>query len=263
MERNKSSSDGRTPVIFVPGGVMPAAISYAALLDVIKDKVQPVLKDLEVYATDKPPANYNLELEVEGIRAAADAAGFAAFHLVGYSGGGAMSLAFTAKYPERLKSLALIEPAWIGNDDWTQEDVEDWAALDRVMMLPSDERMEAFARWHMRPGIEPPRPQIPPGPPPAWMAQRPAGLDAISGAFKIYPLDRGDFRHFQKPVYYALGSLSRAFFERNGQTLMRYFPDFRLDVYEGRSHFDPPQRAEPQRFAQALSELWILSMDKA
>jgi hypothetical protein len=52
---------------------MPAEIAYGPLLDVIKDQVQPVLKDLEVYSTDQPPANYDLEMEVEGIRKAADA----------------------------------------------------------------------------------------------------------------------------------------------------------------------------------------------
>lgn len=246
----------RNEVVFVPGGVMPVAMSYGPLLDVVKEEVRPVLKDLEVYATDRPPANYSLELEVEGVRRAADAAGFTGFHLLGYSGGGAVSLAFTARYPERLLSLALVEPAWIGNDDWTPEDVADWAALDGIMALPGDERMRAFARWHMRPGLEPPRPQLPPGPPPPWMALRPAGLDALAAAFRTYRLDRERLRRFRRPVYYALGSLSRSFFERNGRTLARFFPDFRVEAYEGRSHFDPPHRAEPERFARALRELW-------
>jgi pimeloyl-ACP methyl ester carboxylesterase len=47
------------------------------------------------------------------LRAARDA-GFERFHLVGYSGGGASSLAFAARRPESLLSLALIEPAWLG-----------------------------------------------------------------------------------------------------------------------------------------------------
>lgn len=237
---------------------MPAAMSYGPLLAVIKDQVQPVVKDLEVYATDRPPSNYGLELEVEGIRRAAAAAGFTSFHLVGYSGGGAISLAFTAQYPERLKSLALIEPAWIGNEGWTAEDAADWAALDHVMRLPDDQRMPAFARWHMRPDIEPPQPQLPPGPPPPWMSRRPAGLDALAAAFKAYHLYRERFRHFGQPVYYAVGGLSRSFFERNARTLEGFFPHLQVEVYEGRSHFDPPHRGEPERFAQALRELWAL-----
>ncbi len=245
-----------TKVIFVPGGITPAAISYGPLLGVLRDEVQPVAKELELYATEKPPQGYGLELEVEGICQAADEAGFDRFHLVGYSAGGGMSLAFATQYPERLESLALIEPAWIGNDDWTAEDRADWAELERVMALPAEERLGPFNRWHFREGVEPPKQQLPPGPPPPWMARRPAGVEALSQAFKAYHLDRERFRLMRRPVYYASGSLSRPFFERNGQTLAAYFPDLRAEVYEGRSHFDPPHRAEPERFARALRKIW-------
>lgn len=126
---------------------MPAELSYDPLLSVIRDQIQPIVKDLEIYATDAPPADYGLELEVEGIRRAADSAGVKNFHLIGYSAGGAFCLAFTAKYPERLRSLALIGPAWIGG--FTPDDAADRAELDRVMTLPPQERMPAFIRWHM------------------------------------------------------------------------------------------------------------------
>jgi pimeloyl-ACP methyl ester carboxylesterase len=256
MQVNRDSADPRPPVVFVPGGVMPAELSYAPLLAVIGDEVRPVVKDLEVYVTETPPEEYGLELEVEGIRRAADGADLDTFHLVGYSAGGASSLAFAATYADRLRSLALIEPAWIGNEDPTPEDVADWAELDRVMALPEQERMRAFAQWQMRPGVAPPQLPLPPGPPPPWMAKRPAGLEAISRAFKTYALDRRTFRQFRQPVYSAYGSLSRAFYERNAATLAGFFPSFQTEIYEGRSHFDPPHRAEPERFAQALRRLW-------
>jgi pimeloyl-ACP methyl ester carboxylesterase len=145
---------------------MPAALSYGRLLDVVKDEVQLVVKDLEVYATDTPPLDYGLELEVEGIQRAADTAGLQRFHPVGYSASGASSLAFTSKYPERLISLALIEPAWSGNEGWNADDLADWAETDRVTALPPDERMRAFMRRQMRPGVEPPALPTPPGLPP-------------------------------------------------------------------------------------------------
>ena len=262
MKNSTHLSDELAPVVLVPGGVMPGGMSYGQLLNVIQDQVHAVAKDLEVYRTATPPADYGLGLEVDGINRAADAAGFDTFHLVGYSAGGASSLAFAARYPDRLRSLALIEPAWIGSEDWTPEDVTDWAELDRVMALPDDERMRAFARWQMRPGLQPPQLQLPAGPPPSWMAQRPTGLVAVARAFKAYRLDRQRFRTFRQPVYYALGSLSRPFYERNARRLAGLFPDFRVEVYEGRSHFDPPQRAEPERFARALRELWAASQER-
>ncbi len=244
-------------VLFVPGGVMPVELSYGQLLQALGEQIRPVLKNLEVYASDAPPPDYSLDLEVEGIRRAADVAGVQRFHLVGYSAGGASSLAFTAKYPERLSSLALIEPAWIGG--LTPEDAQDWAALNRLMTLPPAEQMQAFMRWQMRPGVEPPVFAPSQGPAPAWMDKRPAGLKAISRAFNTYQLDQQRFRVMDRPVYFALGSLSTRFYERAARRLGGLFPDMQVEEYEGRSHFDPPQRAEAERFARALRLLWARS----
>src|SRR5262245_40645098 len=97
------------PVVFLPGGVLPAEPAYAALLRVLGNRADAVTKDLEVYSEDRPPADYSLRTEAAGILRAADAHGLARFHLVGYSGGGASSLAFTAEHSERLLSLALLE----------------------------------------------------------------------------------------------------------------------------------------------------------
>lgn len=52
-----------------------------------------------------------MQLEVDALEQAVGAAGLDTFHLVGYSGGGAVSLAFAAQHPERLWSLTMFEPA--------------------------------------------------------------------------------------------------------------------------------------------------------
>ena len=75
-------------------------------------RVDAVVKDLEVYAADQPPPGYRLDAEVEGVLQVAGLHGFGQFHLVGYSAGGAASLAFTSAHSDRLLSLALLEPAW-------------------------------------------------------------------------------------------------------------------------------------------------------
>lgn len=248
--------DERIPVVFVPGGIMPAELSYGALLPALGDGVRAVTKDLEVYAGDTPPPDYGLEMEVTGIQRVASAAGLRSFHLVGYSAGGASSLAFAARYPELLRSLALIEPAWIGNQGLTAEEEADLAELDRVATLPSDERMPAFMRWQMRAGVEPPALPWGSASPPPWMAKRPAGIGALNQTFKTYHLDREPFLRFRQPVYYALGSFSRPYYERTARTLAEVFPNLQVESYEGRSHLDPPHRAEPERFARALRGLW-------
>lgn len=252
MEVNEHTSNGRPAVMFIPGGISPATVTYGPLLEHLKDEVRAVLRDLEVYAADTPPPGYELEREIEGIKSATEAADMTSFHLVEYSGG--LSLAFTARYPERVRSLALIEPGWIADDTWRREEVAYWSELGRVMALPPQERLPAGMALNVRPGVQAPSP--PPGPPPSWMARRVANGAAMYRAYKDYDLDRERLRHFRRPVYLALGTLSPPIFERNAKLLTGLFPHIQLEMYEGRQHLDPPQRAEPERFAQALRELW-------
>ncbi|MEE9095449.1 alpha/beta fold hydrolase [Pseudarthrobacter phenanthrenivorans] len=106
-------------VILLPGSVLPAGPAYGRLLEVLGPAVDAVAKDLELYATDTPPPDWSLDTEVDGVLREADLRGWDTFHLLGYSGGGAAALALAARHTERLRSLALLEPAWAGNWDWS------------------------------------------------------------------------------------------------------------------------------------------------
>jgi hypothetical protein len=89
------------------------------------------------------------------------------------------------------------------------------------------------------------------------MAKRPAGIRAIQGAFKRSDIDGEALRHFDRPVYFALGALSNP--DQYGEIAKRLsgvFPDFELEVFDERHHFDPPHRIEPERLANSLKKLW-------
>ena len=239
----------------MPGGVLPASLAYEALIHELGGEVHAVAKELEVYGDDRPPAGFTLGVEVAGILRCAEEAGFDRFHLVGYSGGGASSLAFAAAYADRLRSLALLEPAWAGNQDLTPDEAAVWKELSRIAELPPDQMMPAFVASQLRTGVEPPPP--PPGPPPSWMSSRPAGLRAFIGAFLSGELELDALRGFEQPVYFALGGLSNpAYYERMADRLAGVFSDFTLEVFEERHHFDPPHRIEPVRLASSLRALW-------
>jgi pimeloyl-ACP methyl ester carboxylesterase len=217
--------------------------------------VQAVAKDLEVYATPEPPENYTLDVEIAGVLRVAETRGWKRFHLVGYSGGGAASLAFAAARPERLASLALLEPAWAGNWDLSPAEKALWLEYDEFEALPAGEFMPAFMRIAVKPGV--PLPVPPPGDPPAWMAKRPAGIRAFMRAFKEGDIDREALRHFDRPVYFALGGLSNPDqYEEIARRLSRVFLDFQLEVFDERHHFDPPHRIEPDRLAKSLRTVW-------
>lgn len=243
------------PVILLPGIVLPAELAYGALIDALGSEVEAVAKDLEIYAAPQPPEDYSLELEVAGVLREADARAWERLHLVGYSAGGAAALAFAALQPGRLGSLALLEPAWAGRWDVSPAEKALRLEYDRLEGLPVEELMPAFMRLNLRPGV--PLPEPPPGEPPPWMAKRPAGIRAISAAFRRDDIDREALRRFDRPVYFALGGLSNP--DQYGEIARRLdgvFPDFELEVFEDRHHFDPPHRIEPERLASSLKELW-------
>jgi pimeloyl-ACP methyl ester carboxylesterase len=241
--------------ILLPGGVMPADLAYGDLIDALGDDVEAIAKDLEVYAGPAPPPDYTLDHEIDGVLRTARDAGFERFHLVGYSGGGASSLAFAARHPERLLSLALIEPAWMGNERLSPEERAVREAFDGIVSLPPEQMMPAFVALQLAPGVQPPPP--PPGPPPPWMASRPAGLRAFLSTFNSSTLDLGRLQSFTRPVYFALGGRSNPdYYARLAERARQIFPDFTLDVFTERHHFDPPHRIEPERTARALRAHW-------
>jgi pimeloyl-ACP methyl ester carboxylesterase len=239
---------------------MPAELAYGALLEALGADVDAVAKELEIYAGSAPPPDYTLEHEIDGILRTARAAGFDRFHLVGYSGGGAATLAFAAKHPERLQSLALIEPAWLGNDGLSPEEQAIWRDFDRIRMLPPDEMMPAFVANQLAPGVEPPPP--PPAPPPPWMATRPAGLSTFLTTFSTSSLDLDRLRAFTQPVLFVLGGRSNPdYYGRMADRARAIFPNFSLEVFPERHHFDPPHRIEPERTAKVLRDHWARATD--
>jgi pimeloyl-ACP methyl ester carboxylesterase len=242
-------------VILLPGVVLPAGLAYGPLIQELGADLDAVAKDLEVYATDEPPEEYSLDLEVAGVLREVDGRGWDRFHIAGYSGGGAAALALAARHPERLLSLALLEPAWAGDWDLDPAERAVWHESERLESLPHDQIMRVFMQLQVKPGValSPP----PTDDPPPWMTKRPAGISALMRAFKTYELERDALEQFSRPVYFALGGLSNLdYFGEIAKRLASVFPDFELDVFDDRHHFDPPHRIEPDRLARSLRAVW-------
>ncbi|WP_235780840.1 alpha/beta fold hydrolase [Sinomonas notoginsengisoli] len=243
-------------VILLPGGGAPAALEFSALLTALGPDVDAVAKDLEVFAGPTPPPAYTLDDEVAAVFRFADERGWDRFHLVGYSGGGAVALATAARVPGRLESLALFEPAWAGSWGWTEPHERLWRRYEELRSLPPHEFVPTFLGLQVGPGIAV-HPPFDPADPPVWMANRPAGILAFLDTFATYDLDRNALAGLAAPVYYALGSDSNPDeFEEIATKLAGVFDDFRLEVFEGRNHLAPPHALEPDRVAGSLAALW-------
>lgn len=68
-------------------------------------------------------------------------------------------------HPERLQSLALLEPAWAGNWDWSSAYAEHRKHYEKLKALPPKQLMPAFVRLGVRPDVVLPPPE--PGSPAA------------------------------------------------------------------------------------------------
>jgi pimeloyl-ACP methyl ester carboxylesterase len=245
-------------VVFLPGVIAPAAKRYAPLLPYLVD-VKPIVKDLEVYRDDTPPAGYSIVTEVDGVLRVADEAGVERFHLYGHSGGGAVALALALTYRDRVLTLAVDEPA----SDFTDEGSADygWPEFDRALRMPPNESMTEFLRLQVAPGVALPSP--PGGTAPAWMAKRPAGVRAIIEALRAYRVTEDDYRAFEKPVYYTWGSMTHQRWRSMEQRLSKLFPNFSSEMFEGLHHLNTSHTAEPQRVAARLVALWQRADNRA
>jgi pimeloyl-ACP methyl ester carboxylesterase len=240
------------PVIALPGGIMPAAIRYAALASQLNGAASLHPKDLEVYAEDTP-AGYAIEHEVEAVARFADSLGLDRFHLLGYSGGGFVSLAFAGTYPDRLLSLALFEPASIPGELSPEEQRFATRLRAGLAGLEGPTFLQAFTRLQLRDGVQAPPPD---GPPPPWMRTRPAGLGAMMAAFGRYRFDRARLRGCRFPVFLGYGDLTGEHEEIRAAILARLLPDVHLRRFTGIHHFVAPQDIYTTDHVEQLRRLW-------
>ena len=248
-------------VICVPGSVAPAAQRYRPLIDAVGDAADFHLKDLEVYREPKPPADYSIEEEVDAIDRFADSQSLDRFHLVAYSGGGFISLAYSGTHPERVLSLGMFEPARIPGPLSAEEKAFFSGLEDRLKGLEGDEFMGAFIRFQVKPGakLTPP----PAGPVSAEMQKRPGGIAALIRAFDAYDFDRELLRSAPFPVLYGYGDQSHEEQAVKAGILAQTFADFRVLRFDGIHHFVPPEQIYTQRHVRALLDLWAAAQESA
>ena len=241
-------------VVCVPGSVAPAAQRYRPLLDAVAGEAELHLKDLEVYREATPLAGYSIEEEVEAIERFADSKGLDRFHVVAYSGGGFISLAYAATRPRRVISLALFEPARIPGKLTDQEQAFFSTLEPKLRGLSGPDFMATFVREQVKPGVHVAPP--PPGPPSPEMQKRPAGIAALIRAFDTYSFDRELLRVVPFPVYYGYGDLSHEEQALKAGILAELVPDIHVRRFDGVHHFVPPEQIYTAAHAAELLELW-------
>jgi pimeloyl-ACP methyl ester carboxylesterase len=109
------------PIVLVPGGVSGwlSWIPHAARLSEHRMAVRVQLRSVELAEAGEPyPSDYGTLTEREALRATVDALRLDRFDLAGWSYGAHVALAFTLAYPERVRTLTIIEPpaVWVSRE---------------------------------------------------------------------------------------------------------------------------------------------------
>lgn len=139
-------------IVLIPGGLtgwlswIPHQERLAERYRAIR--VQPIHNELGSAGVPGDPA-YTSETEREALRLTLDALDLERPHLAGWSGGGKAALEFATEYPERVRSLTLVEPAayWILEQlgERLEEVERSYALLHRLFGRPvGDDDLAAF-----------------------------------------------------------------------------------------------------------------------
>jgi pimeloyl-ACP methyl ester carboxylesterase len=239
-------------VICLPGSVAPAAARYAPLKAAIGDRAALHLKDLELYRGDAPPDDYSIEMELAAVDRFADSLSLDRFHLIGYSGGGFIALAYAGTRPDRLLSLGMFEPARVPGQLTAAERNFFEQLSEKLSGLQGPDFMSAFVREQVKPGATLP----PPPPPNPEMRKRPGGIVALLRVFESYTFDRDLLRKGAFPVYYAYGDLSHEEQALKAGVLAQLFPDIHVQRFDGIHHFVAPEAIYTPKHTQSLLAMW-------
>ena len=224
-----------------------------AFAEALAPRVTVLVKTLEIWhhALSLP---YDLLTEVRGVERFVAARSTPKYHLFGFSAGATVALAVAMAFPDRVRSLTLLEPASIGDDDWDPVEVRWRADLARVRSLPGEERRAAFRRLMMRPGDQPPPSRVAHA---TWDRY----TDKLEDALAAVGFGTPDLARIQQPTMVITCGRSHPRFLRLSQRLVQVIPGAYAEEFAECSHLAPPQHHTPERLAEALLRLWIHAED--
>jgi pimeloyl-ACP methyl ester carboxylesterase len=228
-----------------PSGTDFGGTSVELFVQTLGDRVHVELVGLQVWRTS-PGHAYGMATEVDAVTATA-AGG--PVHLFGFSAGGTVALAAALALGNAVCSVTVLEPAFIGDDDWDPVETE-WRSRQRdITALPPDQRIGPFRQLLMRPGLDPP----PPRETFVWGFHDDL-LEGMLGAETGFV--SADLAAIRTPVLAIRGGHSHPRWAAVSRRLADVCPDFRESVFPELHHFSPPFREEPELLAALLLALW-------
>lgn len=222
-----------------PGG----AASIEGFARSVGERAHIQARGVQVRGADE---GYGMDLEVSAVT---EAAGPHPCHLAGFSAGATVVLAAALALGEAVQSVTVLEPAFIGDDDWDAVEAEWRARWRAIAALPAAERMAPFRQLLLAAGVQapPPRNAL------RWDRRDELLERTMVGATGFVSSDLAAIR---APVLAIRGGRSNPRWAAVSRRLGSVCPDFREHVFPGLHHFSPPFRDEPERLAAVLLEQW-------
>jgi pimeloyl-ACP methyl ester carboxylesterase len=237
---------GAARVLWInPSGTEFGGTSVEQFAQRVHATAKVTLLGLEIWSR-RPGQAYGMATEVAAVTGAAAGE---RVHLLGFSAGGTVALAAALALGDAVLSVTVLEPAFIGDDDWDAVEAEWRSCHLGFTALPPAERTAAFRQLLMRPGLAPP----PPRQPPLW-DERDELLE------RMLRCDTGfvsaDLAAIRAPVLAIRGGRSHPRWEAVCRRLVEVCPHTREHVFPGLHHFTPPFRDQPAALASVLLGLW-------
>jgi pimeloyl-ACP methyl ester carboxylesterase len=226
----------------------PAGRSTELVARVLEGRAEIVPKDLEVWA-DGPLVSYTLEDDVEGVRRVAERHGWSRFHIFGFSAGATVALMCAYRLRSSVATVALVEPATIGDDDWSPGEADWRARIKAIFELPAVLRQSAFRRAMMHPDES-----VPP-PPPSFAGSSERG-QLLEDALARTGYVSSDWAALIQPVLVVTCGRSHPRYAEVSSRLSEVVPNASVATFPSLSHLQSPQRHDPERLSALLIELW-------
>ncbi|HEY7859112.1 MAG TPA: alpha/beta fold hydrolase [Candidatus Nanopelagicales bacterium] len=232
-----------------PSAVTGPQRSYERVTASLGGSADVTLKALEVWDL-QPDLPYDLQIEVEGVARLASGLQMERFHLFGFSAGATVALAAALSLGQTVQSVAVFEPATIGDDDWAPVEAEWRRKMASVcQVLPPEARPLAFAQTMLPEGASLPADRSSSAP---WTAR----TDLLEGMLAHVGFTSDALAAISAPALVITGGRSHPRFAHLASRLMTVMQiGYRAD-FPTCSHLSPPMRDEPDHFARLLRELW-------
>jgi pimeloyl-ACP methyl ester carboxylesterase len=256
MTSGPAGRPGARHVVFVPPILQSR--SYAKLRQHLPPGVVPRSYTFRLAEWAMPPVAYSIGWEVVGLKELLQRERISRAHWVSSGWASGTALAFAMCYPERVQSLVLEDPVFLGPSPLTTADEEAYFEFRRCLELPGPDFYSALLRFLLSPDEVPEWRRYSSQPRPT---EEYARIRTYAQALLEYPAHYEALRKVEGPVLVVLGGSGPEALRKRAERLVSLFPRARLRVFDGFHRFRSAHEHATPEFIDEIVRTWEASDD--